>query len=82
MNQIKLFIERLQANKITTGIGCILILSATILAYPKTIAWLPEDLAKEVWNIAHDAIGYAIAALAFFVKQHSTVGDVPKPPAP
>lgn len=58
----------LRQNKLTVALILIAVLSATILAFPKSIAWLPEDLGKELWNLAHDTIHYTILTLAVLVR--------------
>lgn len=74
-SKLKAFFIRIMANKTMFYLGLLIIVCATILAFPKSIAWLPEDLGKMAWNTAHDVILYAIGAVAIFAKGHATVGD-------
>ncbi len=79
MNQISAFIERLKANKLIAGTGGLIILATTVVVFPKTVSFLPEDLAKQVWNLAHDYLGYLVGGALLFVKGHAAVGDPARP---
>lgn len=79
MNQITDFIARVRANKVTAGLGIAIILSATIIFFPKCIAWLPPEIGKSLWNFANQTILYAIGLALMFVKGHASVGDPAKP---
>lgn len=75
MGALQNFLARLSANKFLAGTGGLVILAGIVVTFPKSVSFLPEDIAKEVWNLAHDYVLFILGGALLFVKGHGAIGD-------